>query len=167
MRPCWMALTPPNGCICSISLSPIRHKTRLKGWPNSGITAAAGYEFIGVRSWELTTIPSQPLLGRWFSLFNGLVGYVDRFLVVEANVLESNSWFFFPPIFRVQMKKKLKPSSHQVFDVGESFILEVPTPTKQGKLIFRMIHTPLKINGWNPKSWRWMENDFPFQLGDF
>ena len=26
---------------------------------------------------------------------------------------------------------------------------------------------PGKINGWSPKSWKWMENDVPFQLCDF
>ena len=26
--------------------------------------------------------------------------------------------------------------------------------------------TPLKINGWNPKKWRWMvSDDFPFSIG--
>ncbi len=30
-----------------------------------------------------------------------------------------------------------------------------------------MVYTPLKMNGWNPKSWRFGSNDFPFQTSDF
>ena len=138
MRPCWMALTPPNGCICSIPLSPIRHKTRLKGWPRGGSQQLAGYEFIGVTSWELTDIPSQPpLSGRWFSLFNGLV-------------LESNGWFFFPPIFGVQMKDVWNRAPTKFYGSSWKFRLRL------GGSVFRMIHDPrIPVRGrvWSSFGW--------------
>ena len=120
-------------CICQIDFGFLKHNTALWRWTQH-IVSDLGYpgSLIIILWWHLTLVGALPP-NTWHTGNCGTIKEKSHGFLGGSKFWDI--WNLKMEMPRVEIFPKRLPS----------------TPS-----------TPWKINIWNPKSWRWMENDVPF-----
>ena len=102
---------------------------------------------------------------RSFSIGNTAVRWIQ---ITKKSSNFTLSYVCSPGVYRLAEKKQASQQSSLQYSclVAPSVSLVVSSPFQQKKPWCLENDIPWKIDGWNPKSWRWMvQIRFPFQLG--